>query len=367
MRRQLPALLIRALVAIADSVHRIQLHSRLAFGAFVAMATSSARPTVRVRRKRSTAGTPPTRCARRRCSSRCALGYPHHHVVGEAAPGFRMTVDRWKRLCTILVFVSGPLAAQPSSTGGPPRGSLVLQGGVGLSHAIDSAFVALAGGPASRIVVIPTASVGDAGPAGMATFLARRMKESFGVASVTVLHSLARATSDSDDFVEPLRRASGVWILGGFPERLVQSYVGTRTERAIRELLGRGGVVGGESAGAMIQASWLDTTDAEFTSDIRAVIRTQDRAGFGLLTHAGIFPHFDKRGSGAAVKESAAHPDQLAIGIDEGTALIVTGDRAEVVGLGTISVYDGRRRGASSVIVLRPGDRYDLAARRKAP
>jgi hypothetical protein len=54
-----------------------------------------------------------------------------------------------------------------------------------LNHAIDSAFVALAGGPASHIVVIPTASVGDAGPPGMAATLARRMKESFGVAADT--------------------------------------------------------------------------------------------------------------------------------------------------------------------------------------
>src|SRR5262249_12913643 len=139
--------------------------------------------------------------------------------------------------------------------------------------------------------------------------------------------------------VEPLRKATGVWILGGFPENLVKSYLGTRTERAIKELLDRGGVVGGESAGAMIQASWLDTTDAEFTADIRALIRAHDGAGFGLLTHAAIFPHFDKRGNAAAVKESAAHPDQLAIGIDEATALIIKGDRAEVVGLGTVSVY----------------------------
>ena len=224
----------------------------------------------------------------------------------------------------------------------------------------------LAGGAASRLVVIPTAGVGDAGPPGMAAFLARRVKERFGVASVTVLHSLDRATSDSDGFVEPLRHATGVWIFGGFPERLVQSYVGTRTERSIRELLDRGGVVGGESAGAMIQGSWLDTTDAQFTADIRAVVRTHHGAGFGLLTRAAIFPHFDKRGNGAAVKESAADTDQLAIGIDEATALIITGNRAEVVGVGTVSVYDGGRPGASTVVVLRSGDGYDLAGRRKA-
>lgn len=277
----------------------------------------------------------------------------------------RFRVTRPLLVLIAAAAIAGSLRAQASLTHGPARGSLLLQGGVGLNHAIDSAFVALAGGPASHIVVIPTASVGDAGPPGMAASLARRMKESFGVATVTVLHSLDRATSDSDRFVEPLRSATGVWILGGFPERLVQSYLGTRTERAIRELLDRGGVVGGESTGAMIQASWLDTTDAEFTADIRALIRAYGRGGFGLLTRAAIFPHFDTRGNEAAVKFSAAYPEQLAIGIDEATALIIKGDRAEVVGQGTVSVYDGRRDGASNVVVLRSGDRYDLAARRK--
>ena len=114
------------------------------------------------------------------------------------------------------------------------------------------------------------------------------MKEELGVAEVTVLHSLDRATSDSDRIVEPLRNATGVWILGGFPERMVYSYLGTKTERAIHELLERGGVVGGESAGAMIQASWLDSTDDEFTPEIRALMQIYGRGGFGLLAPAAV-------------------------------------------------------------------------------
>ena len=95
----------------------------------------------------------------------------------------------------------------------------------------------------------------------------------------------------------------------------------------------------------MIQGSWLDTSDSEsFTPTIQALIRAHGTgAGFGLLTHSAIFPHFDKRGPEAAVRESAAHPDQLAIGIDEGTALVVRGDRAEVVGFGTVSLYRASR------------------------
>src|SRR5262245_48381318 len=108
-------------------------------------------------------------------------------------------------LVLLLVASVGPSGAQSASTHGPARGSLVLQGGVGQNRAITSAFVAGAGGPQSHIVVIPTASVGDAGPPGMATTLARRMRESFGVAGVTVVHTVDRADADVDRFVEPLR------------------------------------------------------------------------------------------------------------------------------------------------------------------
>src|SRR5512145_1778581 len=76
-------------------------------------------------------------------------------------------------------------AAQPSSTRGPARGSLLLQGGVGPNAAIDAAFVTLAGGPQSHIVLIPTASLPDTMPTEMLpevmAFLERRMKERFGV------------------------------------------------------------------------------------------------------------------------------------------------------------------------------------------
>jgi cyanophycinase-like exopeptidase len=106
----------------------------------------------------------------------------------------------------------------------------------------------------------------------------------------------------------------------------------------------------------------LDTTDDEFTPEIRALIKTYGRGGFGFLKRAAVFPHFDERGSDAAVKFSAEYPDELGIGIDNATALIIKGDRVEVIGQGTVSIYDGRRRGGADPVVLSSGDRYDLAA-----
>jgi cyanophycinase len=154
-------------------------------------------------------------------------------------------------------------------------------------------------------------------------------------------------------------------MLGGFPENLVRFYLGTRTERAIRELLDRGGVVGGESAGAMIQGSWLDTTDEkDFTADVRELIKANGPAGFNLLTRAAIFSHFDRRGPTDAMKFSEANPDEVGIGIDEETALVVKAHSAEVVGLRTVTIYDGERGATAKPVVLRSGDHYDFAARK---
>ena len=269
----------------------------------------------------------------------------------------------------MLAYTSLSAAAQSSSRG-PAGGSLLLAGGVEPNAAIDGAFVTLAGGRGSHIVLIPTASLPETMPTEMLpevmVFLERRMKERFGVSAVTVLHTHDRARSDSDSFTEPLRRATGVWMMGGFPERLVHSYLSTKTELAIRQLLDRGGVVGGESAGAMIQGSWLDSTESEFTPKIRALMQTHaGGGGFGLVTRAAVFPHFDARGPDEAKKETAAHAGLLAIGIDNQTALIVKGDRVEVVGLGTVSLYSAPGRGSSDVVILRSGERYDLSSRRK--
>jgi hypothetical protein len=88
--------------------------------------------------------------------------------------------------------------------------------------------------------------------------------------------------------------------------------------------------------------------------------------GFGLLTRAAVFPHFDARGPEAAIKESAAHPDQLAIGIDNQTALIIKDNQIEAVGLGTVSLYNASGRGSSTSVILRSGERYDLAVRPQA-
>ncbi len=152
----------------------------------------------------------------------------------------------------VLLAQPGP-ATEPAPAVGPRSGALVIDGGGHTPEAIR-AFVALAGGPDSEVVLIPTANEGD--PEDMVR-IGKALVEEFGLTQATVLHTRDRAEADTEDFVAPLKTARGVWFGGGRQWRLVDSYMGTRTQREIENVLVRGGVVGGSSAGATIQGSYL--------------------------------------------------------------------------------------------------------------
>jgi cyanophycinase len=90
-----------------------------------------------------------------------------------------------------------------------------------------------------------------------------------------------------------LRKASGVWIMGGGPWRLADAYLDTAVEREIKELLIRGGVVGGSSAGASIQASFL-VHGAQMSNVI--MMGGSPQRGFGLLSDSAIDSHLSTFG-----------------------------------------------------------------------
>jgi cyanophycinase len=58
----------------------------------------------------------------------------------------------------------------------------------------------------------------------------------------------------------------------------------------------------------------------------------------------------------------AAHPELLGIGLDEGTAIVVQGDRAEVIGRSAVAIYDPEDQ-TSLFYWLAPGDVFDLGTR----
>jgi cyanophycinase len=242
---------------------------------------------------------------------------------------------------------------------GPARGTLFIIGGGLKEKALIERFLDLAGGPDSPIVVIPTALESD-DPAVFATETG--VFREAGARRVTVLHTRDRKVADSEAFAAPLRHASGAYFTGGRQWRLAEAYLDTRTHAELRALLARGGVIGGTSAGATIQGSFLARGDTKGNT----LMIGDHVEGLGFLKNVTIDQHLLKRNRQFDLVEVIeAHPELLGIGIDEDTAIVVKGDRFEVVGNGYVAIYDHERRLDSGGVfyLLAPGDRYDLKTR----
>ena len=262
-------------------------------------------------------------------------------------------------LCAaVLVLVSLHSVLRAADVG-PSKGALVIVGGAMHDPAIVKRFLDLAGGPDSPIVVIPTAGGGDDYDQNWSGL--QQFKEA-GATRLTVLHTNDRTRADSEEFVRPIREARGVFFTGGRQWRLADAYLKTLTHRALNELLEKGGVIGGSSAGASIQGSFLvrgDTKGAE-------TMIGDHVEGLGFMRNVGIDQHLLKRNRQFDLLELVGkYPQLLGIGIDEDTAIVVQGDEFDVIGQSYVVIYDNQRvlAPAGKFYFLAAGDRYDLKKR----
>lgn len=258
---------------------------------------------------------------------------------------------------------SGPQGASSSDvTVGPPKGAAIVVGGGGVGPDIWGKFIQLAGGPDALIIDIPTAGGQATYPAVTGT---SAQIVANGAKNVVVLHTKDRSVADADSFVAIIRKAGGVWFEGGRQNLLVDAYAGTKAEAEFHNVLKRGGVVAGSSAGASIQGSFL----IRGASTVNTIMDAPGRnVGFAFLRGVGIDQHVVARERLPDLADSVMkkYPDTLFISEDEGTAWLVQGDNAEIIGRNKAFVYNGKdpTDEGKPFLTLRPGDRYNLATRR---
>ncbi len=262
-----------------------------------------------------------------------------------------------------LIAITAVTLQTPKPCVGPFKGYLVIVGGGVTGTVIDSKFKELAGGASAHLVIIPTASAD-----GQFNVDRIRQRWSKGVAGADVVNTRDRKTADSADFVKPLTAATGVWLDGGRQWRLADAYLGTRTLAEIKVVLDRGGVVGGSSAGATIQGSFLVRgaagTPGNPDGDNRIMESPDHLTGFGLLTNCAIDQHvITRHRENDLVGVIKAHPELLGIGIDESTAIVVHGSEFEVIGKSKVLVYDNKEHDGKMYLLLSSGDKFDLAKR----
>jgi cyanophycinase len=229
-------------------------------------------------------------------------------------------------------------------------GTLMVCGGGALPEEVYDEFVKLAGGPKSKLVLIPSAH-----PYENLAALSYRFNGwlQYPTESFHFLHAATREEAESEDFAKPLEDATGVWMSGGAQGRLADLYKGTRVEYYLQKLLERGGVIGGTSAGAAIMSKTMirHGTSRDAVMD----------AGFGLLQQAVVDQHFTERARHTrllgALRE---YPEKIGLGVDEQTALIIRANKVRVLGQNRATVIVPAQNKTMSLHLLASGEEAEI-------
>jgi cyanophycinase len=235
-------------------------------------------------------------------------------------------------------------------------------------------FVKMAKGAKARLVVMTVAT--DEPGAAKQEYEAAFKK--LGVDDVRVVDVSTRQDAEAKGALEAIERATGLFFTGGDQLHITSLLGGTEMQRLIHRRYERGLVVGGTSAGAaMMSNSMLIGGASDENPKLGGV---EIGPGMDLLVGAMIDTHFSQRGRFGRLLTAVAHyPQDLGIGIDEETAMIVNKTEFEVMGKGAVTVVDAGAMSYTSlpyaeeeknlslfgvrVHVLSAGHKFNLAAR----
>ena len=259
-----------------------------------------------------------------------------------------------------------------------PQGALIIIGG----HEDKEGDKAILREVARRVgsgklVVTPVASHQ---PEGYFESYQQALAE-LGVKDTVELNVRDRADAMHEDMLSVLDGACGVFFTGGDQLRITSQIGDTPVYERIKAVYESGGVVCGTSAGASAMCETMLVQGAGRESNHIGNLRMAP--GLGFIRNVIIDQHFAERGRiGRLLGAVAQNPRVLGIGIDEDTAIIVEGDRFDVIGSGAVYVVDGSGVTRSNIAegrhddvlsihdvrmhVLSAGEAFDLSERRPA-
>ena len=255
-------------------------------------------------------------------------------------------------------------------TTGYKNGSLIVIGGGRANDEVMKEFYKLSGSESAKIVVIPTANVSN-DKIDTSNIKAGFIK--YGFTDITILHTSDPKVANTEDFIKPIQQATGLFFTGGRQWKIADGFLHTKAHEEMFKLLDRNGVIAGTSAGATIQGSYLARGDSKNNQ----IMMGDHEEGLGFITNIAIDQHVLARNRQFDLFEILQKkPELLGIGIDESTAIVVKGDRFEVMGASYVLVYDTgfwSREGhelkklpqkSSLFYFLKSGDKYNMKERK---
>jgi cyanophycinase len=273
-------------------------------------------------------------------------------------------------ICLSGSYLTGSLFGQAPEYG-PVKGTLVIQGGgADVGTGIFETFINKAGGLGAKIVVVPTAGGNKNQDGSIRVYNSEQVLANWkkrGATNVWMLHTHDPKVADTEEFAKILRDAKAVWFDGGRQWNIVDSYAHTLTEKEFHNVLDRGGVIGGSSAGATILGDYL-VRGAIAGSEIVMTPEPEHEHGFAFLRKVAIDQHINTRNRwDDIIPVIKKYPNMLGIGLSEGTAIVVTGDRFEVIGKWKVAIHDNTRvyqPWEKPYYVLSLGDIYNMQTRK---
>jgi cyanophycinase len=243
-----------------------------------------------------------------------------------------------------------------------PVGRLIIAGGGETLPEIAHKALNLAGGSKARLLIVPQASTEpNAGEE------SEQVWRECGARQVTILHA-----DDKKKALGEIQDANLIWIPGGSQSQLMDVLKRQGLIDAIRRRYEQGATVGGTSAGAAVMSSVMLTGDSRMDCLTPGALKLAP--GLGLWPKVIVDQHYLRRCRfNRLLNAVLTHPEDVGIGIDEYTAVVVTGRTFEVIGKSNVVVIDARKtarlvskdsdpEAASNVAlhVLRAGMRFDL-------
>ncbi|HJQ33827.1 MAG TPA: cyanophycinase [Pyrinomonadaceae bacterium] len=238
------------------------------------------------------------------------------------------------------------------------RGRLVAVGGGRIKEGdapILKEFVKLARGARARVVVMTVATDEPAAAAREYTNAFKRL----GVDDVKSVDVSARADALKPESLEAVEHATGLFFTGGDQLHITSLLGGTEMQALMHRRYEKGLVIGGTSAGAaMMGNSMILGGGGEENPKVGAV---EIGPGMDLLIGAVIDTHFSQRGRHGRLLTAVAHyPQDLGLGIDEKTAMVVHRNEFEVIGEGAVVVIDAGAMTYTSLPYTEKGDGLSL-------
>lgn len=220
------------------------------------------------------------------------------------------------------------------------------------------------GGTNRRVIVMPIAS-GDPSSTGLA------YKQFFVNAGVHDVASLPLANRDAANDLEPVKdigRADLLYFTGGDQNRLVKVLANTAAHGSIQTAWQRQAVIAGTSAGAMVWGPEFIANGSSqgallygFSRDSQGVPGLELRPGLNLWDNLIVDTHFtEQQRLGRLLLAIASTPGATGLGVDEGTAAVVTNDTIQVIGAGTVTVLETDKVTINNAQSVGPGSPLGL-------